>query len=270
MNLTSATNPSVKQAIRLRAHRERRETGLFLIEGAREVDAAIEAGVEIETLFVAPGISVTAPGGSATHRTRTLEVTDEVFAKMSYRENPDGVLAIARCFDLSLQPPQDGDALVLVADRIEKPGNLGAMIRTASAVGASAVIACDPATDVFNPNVVRASVGTLFSTPVRAAPADEVRAWLRAHSIATVVTSPAAEMSLWDLRAPSRCAVVIGAEHDGVDDAWVGAADHLVHIPMRGAPDSLNAAMSAGIVLYEIARQRALANVDDATPSRAH
>lgn len=257
MNVSSATNPAVKQALRLRAHRERRETGLFLIEGQREVLAAIEAGIEIETLFRAPDVSVHAPAGSATQRTRTLDVTDEVFAKISYRENPDGVLAIARCFDLTLQPPQDGDALILIADRIEKPGNLGAMIRTASAAGASAVIACDPVTDVFNPNVVRASVGTLFSTPVHAAPANEVRAWLRAHAIETVVTSPAAPTDLWALRAPTRCAVVIGAEHEGVDDAWLEAADHLVRIPMRGAPDSLNAAMSAGIVLYEIARQRA-------------
>lgn len=250
MNVTSVTNPSVKQALRLRAHRERRETGLFLIEGAREVRAALDANLEIETLFRAPGTSLSDP------RARTLDVSDDVFAKISYRENPDGVLAIARCFDVALRAPQDGGALILIADRIEKPGNLGAMIRTASAVGASAVIACDPVTDVFNPNVVRASVGTLFSTPVHVAPADEVRAWLRAHTIETVVTTPAGPTGLWDLRAPPRCAVVIGAEHDGVDEAWVTAADHLVHIPMRGAPDSLNAAMSAGIVLYEIARQR--------------
>lgn len=247
MRISSASNPSVKQAIKLREHRARRESGLFLIEGERELRSAVSAGVEIDTLFhvaAAPD----APGA------RTLEVTEAIFAKISYRENPDGVLAIARSFAVNLVDPPDGPVTILVADRIEKPGNLGAMLRTADATGAWVVVT-DPATDVFNPNVVRASVGTLFSTRVCVAPAEEVRAWLRANVISLIVTSPAGESDLFSWRAPDRCAVIIGAEHTGVDEAWLDAADGTVRIPMDGEADSLNASNSAAILLYEIKRQ---------------
>lgn len=249
MKVSSFTNPTVKQAIKLREHRERRDSGLFLIEGAREVGAAIDAGVEIETLFhvvAAPD----APGA------RNLEVTQEVFAKIGYRDDPEGVLAIARAFSTSLADPPTGPLTILVADHIEKPGNLGAMLRTADAVGAWVIVA-DPVTDVFNPNVVRASIGALFSTRVMVAVADDVRAWLIAHDIRTVVTSPAGSVELFSWGAPERCAVVIGAEDTGVDERWMTAADQIVSIPMKGAADSLNASTSAAVMLYEISRQSA-------------
>lgn len=252
MKISSGSNDRVKQAIALREPRERRGTGMFLIEGARELRAALAAGIDVDTIFhVGPRF----PDATGAH---PIEVTDEVFAKMSYRDNPDGFLAIARQFDTTLTDPPAGPLTILIADRIEKPGNLGAMLRTANGAGAWVVVT-DHVTDIFNPNVVRASVGTLFSTPVRVAAADDVRAWLRAHEIEVAVTSPAGTTDLFSWRAPERCAVVIGAEDVGVDDAWLVAADHTVSIPMRGSADSLNASTSAAIVLYEIARQKGAA-----------
>lgn len=247
MKVTSADNPAVKLAVRLRDQRERRATGRFLIEGEREIAAAVSGGIEIETIFRAPDATTDAPGA------RILDAGDAVLGKIGYR---GGSVAVAHTFDLALRDPPSGPLTVLVADRIEKPGNLGAMLRTADATGAWVLVA-DAVVDVFNPNVVRASVGTLFTGRVSAGTGEEIRAWLRTHGISLVAASPAGETALWDWRAPERCAVVIGAEDTGVGDDWLAAADHRVAIPMQGAADSLNAATSAAIVLYEIARARA-------------
>ena len=182
------------------------------------------------------------------------------FRKASYRDRPEGLLGVARQFPTGLEGLQPGpDPLLLVAEAIEKPGNLGTMLRTAEAAGAAAVVVCDPATDPFNPNVVRASLGTLFSLPLVVADTTAAIAGLRRLGIRTVATTPGASTPHWEADLTGPVAVVVGSEQYGLSAAWLAAADRQVLIPMPGSVDSLNAAMAAGIVLFEAVRQRAVA-----------
>ncbi|HKE76288.1 MAG TPA: RNA methyltransferase [Acidimicrobiales bacterium] len=260
--ITSTSNPRVQAVVRLRKRRGREAAGLFLVEGRREVERAVAAGVGIEALYMCPELGGTAPeAGAAADPT---EVSAAVFAKLSYREGPDGVLAVARAFptDLGrLAPP--ADALVLVVAGLEKPGNLGAVVRSAAAAGAYAVVAADPVTDVFNPNTVRASQGALFSLPVAVGEAAEVRTWLDRHHVPAYAAGPkGSSLAPWDLPLAAAAALVVGAEDRGLDDAWFDHAAAPVSIPMPGARqgvDSLNAASAAAVLLFEAVRQRAAA-----------
>jgi TrmH family RNA methyltransferase len=252
--ITSTSNPRVQAVVRLRKRRGREAAGLFLVEGRREVARAVEAGVGIETLYVCPELGAAADAGAT-------EVSAAVFARMSYREGPDGVLAVARAFptDLGrLDPP--ADALVLVVAGLEKPGNLGAVVRSAAAAGAFAVVAADPVTDVFNPNTVRASQGALFALPLAVGDAPEVRRWLDAHHIPAYAAGPGgSSLAPWDLPLAAAAALVVGAEDRGLDDAWFDHAAAPVSIPMPGRArgvDSLNAANAAAVLLFEAVRQR--------------
>ena len=186
-----------------------------------------------------------------------FELTKETFAKVAYRERPDGLLAVAPQWkralnDLELRDP----SFLLVVEAIEKPGNLGTILRSADAAGCDAVIVCDPVTDIFNPNVVRASTGVLFSVPLVVEESTRVQAWLREKKIRTVATTPAAEKiySDADLRGP--LAVVMGSEQYGLSQFWLENCDLPVRIPMAGQADSLNVAMATIITLFEAVRQR--------------
>ena len=253
--ITSPTNPRVKAFAALKKARDRRETGLFLIEGRREVDRALTAGVEIEQILLCPSLlgPLATPldfGGE------TLELGESAFAKVALSQNPAGIIAVARQFDTSLAHIDPGPyPLLLVVERIEKPGNLGAMLRTADAAGVDAVLVADPVSDVFNPNVVRASQGALFSVPLAVTSTAEIIAWLRAREIVVVGGYPEATAELWesDLTAPT--AMLVGAEDAGISAVWEGLATP-VRIPMAGIGDSLNASVSAGILLFEAFRQR--------------
>lgn len=261
LTLTSVANRRVKDLVRLRTRRARDEHGVTLVEGHDELRLALRAGVVPRTLYWAPGLVTPARRGVvdelADAGVPVVAVSDAVFAKIAYRESPDGLLAVAPApgrplGELTLRP----DALVLVCEGIEKPGNLGAMLRTAEAFGVDAVVAASPVTDFGNPNVVRASKGTVFSVPVAAARSAEVLGWLRAHDLAVVVTTPQGDAALaaTDLTGPT--AVVVGAESTGVTDLWLEQADARVVIPMRGRVNSLNAAAAAALALYEAQRQR--------------
>jgi len=179
------------------------------------------------------------------------------YAKVSYRDSPDGFLAVVpdptRSLD-ALELPDD--ALVLVVEGIEKPGNLGAMLRTAEAAGVHAVVAASPVTDWANPNVVRASKGTLFAVPVANAPTDEVVVWLRGRRTAIVVATPEADRLVTEVDLTGRVALVVGTEHEGVTEAFKAAADHLVKLPMAGRINSLNVSTAAAVTIYEAIRQR--------------
>ncbi|MDN5861068.1 MAG: RNA methyltransferase [Pseudonocardia sp.] len=262
ITLTSVANPRVKDLVRLRTRRARDEAGVTLVEGHDELRLALRAGVVPRTLYWAPGIVTPERCGVvdelAARGVSVVGVSDAVFAKIAYRESPDGLLAVADApgrplADLVLRP----DPLVLVGEGIEKPGNLGAMLRTAEAFGVDAVVAASPATDLGNPNVVRASKGTVFAVPVAAAASQDVLAWLRDRGLAVVVTTPAGDAAIGatDLTGPT--AIVVGAESAGVTDLWLRAADARVVIPMRGRVNSLNAATAAALALYEADRQRA-------------
>lgn len=251
--ISAVTNPRVKSIVRLRNRRERDETRAFVIEGVAEVRKALDSYVECLELFATEDVPEELLTDAEDLGVRTFRTSNEAFDKMAYRST--GALLVARHFDISLEHMPAG-SLFLVSEAIEKPGNLGTMIRTAEGAGADGVIICDPTTDVFNPNVVRASIGTVLWMPIAVATRSEITAWCERHGIQTVAASPEAETryDLSDLRPPT--AIVVGAEHDGLSPEWVDSADLTVRIPMLGNGDSLNAAASAAVMLYETVRQR--------------
>ena len=241
--ISSTDNPRVKDVLRLRAGRERRRAGLFVAEGPREVERALAAGLTVTAIYHAPELLPDWPHGGE-------EVTARVLAKMSYRAEPEGVLAIV---ETPVATVPAGATLVLVAVGIEKPGNLGALARSADAAGADALVVADAATDPWNPNAIRASTGAVFTLPVVEATFDDVRA-LPLQKIAAVVAAPTTHTAA-DLRAPT--ALLVGAEDAGLDERWREAADLLVSIPMHPrSVDSLNASTAAAILLFEAVRQR--------------
>ncbi len=253
--ITSKTNPKIKNLVRLQKAAERREQGRILIEGQREIERAQACGFQIEQLYVCepllrtPYINIEA----ATVET----VTEEVFDKIAYREGSDGLLAVAKPKYNKLDEfkPRK-DALIIVLETVEKPGNLGAVMRTADAAGVDAVIIADPATDLFNPNAIRASIGCIFSVPVYACSTDECIAWLKKNGITIYCTYLRASIDYLDADFTKASALVMGTEATGISDAWVEAADQNIIIPMRGIADSLNVSVTTAIVTFEAIRQR--------------
>jgi RNA methyltransferase, TrmH family len=240
--ITSVENPRVKEVLRLRKSRERRRSGLFVAEGRREVERAAAAGLRIVASYCDPQV-LEWPGAE--------EVGPRVLARMAYRSEPEGVLAIVEAPQRDL--PRDGD-LYLVSVGIEKPGNLGAMARSAEAAGAAALIVADEQADIWNPNAIRASTGAVFTLPVIEATLDELEG-LDVRLVAAAVDAETPYTSA-DLRAP--VALIVGAEDAGLDERWRAAADLSVAIPMHGrTADSLNAATAAAVLLFEAVRQRA-------------
>jgi len=240
--ITSVDNPRVKDVVRLRTGRERRRSGLFVAEGRREVERAVAAGLNVVATYFAPAL-IDWPNGE--------EVSERVLAKMAYRAEPEGVLAVVEAPRREL--PANG-TLYLAAVAIEKPGNLGAIARTAAAAGVDALLIAEAQADPWNPNAIRASTGAVFSLPVVEATLHEVRA-LPAELVATA-TGATTEYTDADLTGP--VTVAVGAEDTGLPRPWLDAATHNVTIPLApGATDSLNAATAAAIVLFEARRQRA-------------
>jgi TrmH family RNA methyltransferase len=257
VDLTSTTNPRVKAVVRLRTRRARAEAGVTLVEGHDELRLALDAGVRPSEVFWAPSLvrepDLLDDAGSA----RITSVSREVFGKIAYRESPDGWLAVVPAPERPLSEIALGARpLVLVAEGMEKPGNVGAMLRTAEACGADAVVAASAGTDFGNPNVVRASKGTVFAVPVAAADSGEVLAWLRRHGLRIADTTPAGTTRLDGATLDGPVALVVGTEATGVTDLWLDGADETVVIPMRGTVNSLNAATAAALALYEATRQR--------------
>lgn len=262
--ITSLQNPRIKQLVKLRDRRPRDEAGVFLVEGYRQIRRALEKNIRLTELYISPewylgenepALVAQAQAAGA----QVFELTKEAFAKVAYRERPDGLLAVAPQWKRSLTDivtPAGKPPFLLVVEAIEKPGNLGTILRSADAAGVDALIVCDPVTDLFNPNVVRASTGVLFSVPVVIASSEEVREWLRAKAIRSVATTPSATdlYTATDLRGP--LAIVMGSEQYGLSDYWLKEADNRVVIPMAGQADSLNVAMATIITLFEAVRQR--------------
>ncbi len=269
--ITSAANPRLKSLVALRRRRVRVESGTTLVEGFEELRLALEAGVVPSVAYLCPELfSPSArPSGPPANRQEGLvarlrsegveliRLSRAVFEKVAYREGPDGLIAVVQNPVRDISDLTTGaDDLVLVCQGIEKPGNLGAMLRTADAAGVDAVIAADPVTDWGNPNLVRASKGTVFALPVASAPTAEVLTWLRDNGFALVVTTPTTDIDYTGVDYTGRVAIAVGAEKHGADDVLLAAADHRVRIPMAGRADSLNVAASAAIVVYEAVRQR--------------
>ena len=261
----------MKAVVRLRDRRGRDRDPRVLIEGYRALRRAHEAGYPIDELYVCEALfqgdnepaliaAVAAAGATVFH------TTEAVFRKMAYRDRPEGLLGIGpqrplslASFDAAVAGPSP--PLFLVTEAIEKPGNLGTMLRSADAAGVTGLVICDPCTDIYNPNVVRASTGNLFT--VRLAVADSAAAitWLRARDIAILAASPHAEALLWDVDLTGPLAIVVGAEQTGLSARWMTAADIRVRLPMQGVADSLNVATATAIFLYEVVRQRLAAGL---------
>jgi TrmH family RNA methyltransferase len=260
--ISSLQNPRVKQLVKLRDRRPRDEAGVFLVEGYREIRRALEKAVPLAELYYSPEwfLGENEPALIAQARAagaQVFELAKDTFAKVAYRERPDGLLAVAPQWRRTLaELTLPATPFLLVVEAIEKPGNLGTILRSADAAGCDAVIVCDPVTDIFNPNVVRASTGVLFSVPLVVAESAQVHAWLQAKGIRTIATTPAAATlyTAADLRGP--LAVVMGSEQYGLSEFWLKNADLPVRIPMAGQADSLNVAMATIITLFEAVRQR--------------
>ena len=252
--ITSVDNPRVRDAARLRKSRERRRLGLFIAEGPRELARAVGAGLVVREIFHAPellpGWTLGAPPDTPAADAHVEEVSERVLAKLSYRADPEGVLAVVEVPQREL--PSDGTLLV-VAVGIEKPGNLGAMARTADGAGADGLLVADAVSDPWNPNAIRASTGAVFTLPVVAATRTEV-ARLPHRRIGAVLGAGTAHTAV-DYTGPT--AFLIGAEDRGLSEEWQALAHECVEIPMRGrTADSLNASAAAAVLLFEAVRQR--------------
>ncbi|MEP6796644.1 MAG: TrmH family RNA methyltransferase [Lapillicoccus sp.] len=249
----------------LRRRRVREDEGVTLVDGYEELRLAVSAGVVPRLLLHCPELMLDPEvQGRLVDEVRAMGATTircarGVFEKVAYREGPDGFVAVVPAAGVALAelalPPAP---LVVVVESLEKPGNLGSVLRTADAAGVAAVIAADPATDWGNPNVVRASKGAVFSVPVAAAPLDEVLDWLRRSGFRLVATTPNTETLHTDVDYRGAVAIAVGTEKAGLTDAALAAADERVRIPLSGRVDSLNAGVSAAVVVYEAIRQRAL------------
>jgi TrmH family RNA methyltransferase len=256
--ITSLQNQQVKDVVRLGSIRERRIQNLFVIEGARELSLAIAGGFVIRSLFVCDGI-LSGVGEEMVRSTGfpVEKVSAEVFKKMAYREASDGIIAVAESRPLRLKDIRLSEQpFVIVLEAVEKPGNLGAILRTADAAHVDAIIVCDPKTDIYNPNVIRSSIGCVFTQQVVACTSEEAFGWLRQSHVNILAAELAASewYYLADFTKPS--AVVMGTEAGGLTGFWLGNADRRIKIPMRGRIDSLNVSVSTAVITFEAMRQR--------------
>ena len=267
--LTSPANPKIKYVVKLRTCAVREETGEMIVEGFRECRRALDNGYRPHAIFFCPELYLkneNEPELVADCEKAGAEAfccSKNAFLKMAYKDRPDGLLMVGphvakRLSDLRL-PPR---ALVIVTEAIEKPGNLGTILRSADAAHAAAVIVCDRTTDVHNPNVVRASTGTMFSVPIVEASSEEALAYLKAHGFKILAATPHAEKLHFEEDLTGNVALAVGAEQYGLTATWMDAADLRVRIPMLGLADSLNVSAATTILVYEAVRQRIAAGID--------
>jgi TrmH family RNA methyltransferase len=257
MDITSLQNPRVKHIVKLRDDkRQRKEDGLMLVEGYDEIQLARSAGFKPQTILSAPELVARQIGEV---EAESITVNRAVFEKMSYRDNPDGWLAVFPIPQTSLDDLKLGESpLIVVAESVEKPGNLGAILRTADAAHVDALLVCDPRVDIWNPNVVRASRGAVFSVPVVESENASAWEWLKRRGIRLLAATPSAEALYTDINLRGPLAIAVGTEDEGLTDFWMSRADLKIKIPMMGKVNSLNVSVSTALILYEAVRQRSL------------
>ena len=262
-SITSAQNPKIKDFLALQEKsRLRREKGLFVVEGRRELLHCLEAGFSPRTIFVCEEIlgagEMEAVLGAAGEGCTVFSVSANVYDRMAYRSGTEGVTAIMQARNLRLEQLRfrNEEPLIVVVEAVEKPGNLGAILRSADAAGADAVIVCDPLTDLYNPNLIRASIGAVFSVPMVAASSAETIEWLKSRCV-TIYTAQLQDSSwYYDCDMKKATAIVMGTEATGLTGIWREAANRHIRIPMLGKLDSLNVSVSAAVLLFEAVRQR--------------
>ncbi|MBO4769006.1 MAG: RNA methyltransferase [Bacteroidales bacterium] len=258
--ITSARNPRIKELLSLREKsRLRRESGLFVVEGAREFVRALRCGFVARSVFYCSqylkdnsiAAYIDSCGGTP------FEVSEDVYDRIALREGAEGVVAILKERRSTLEEITfKGAPLVIVLESVEKPGNIGAVLRTADAAGADAVIVCDPRTDLFNPNLIRASLGSAFSVRTVACTSEEAAAWLKANNISILTAQLQDSKPYYDTDMTRGVAIVMGTEDEGLSDFWRERSDAKIRIPMNGLMDSLNVSVSAAILCFEAVRQR--------------
>lgn len=265
LTIESPQNPRVKAAVKLRKRKVRKETGLTLVEGYREILRANESGWKFAELYFCPSLYLDSEADALVAKLRksvipVFQCSETAFRKMSYRDTPDGLMALSPRVGKTLAELELPDnPLLLIAENLEKPGNLGTILRTADAVGADAVVVCGNKTDINNPNVIRASIGTLFFMSIAEASTEETLQWLKKQGIRSIAAVPGAEREYTSAEMRGGTAIVVGAEDEGLSEKWMDGADRQVSLPMHGKNDSLNVATAAAILLYEAQRQRRFA-----------
>ena len=258
IKITSTQNPKIKSLLALEKPRERRKQCLFVVEGAKEVRLALEAGYKIGNIFFCEEILDPIDSRDLLKEDKLLvPVSKEVFDKIAIRESTGGILAVAeqkthRLADIKLSQ----DPLILILEAVEKPGNLGAILRTADAAGVDAVIICDPQTDFYNPNVIRSSVGCVFTKQIASATSAETIDWLKQKGITIYCTYLKASNPYHEVTYTQATAIVMGTEATGLSDVWVDNSSANIIIPMQGVIDSMNVSNAAAVVVFEAMRQR--------------
>ena len=254
--ITSAQNPKIKRLLDLQQKsQERRRSGLFVVEGRREIERCLNCGYQVDTLFWCPAIF--GDEQPQVEGARVIPVSADIYNKVAYRGGTEGVIAEVRMLqhtlaDLKLQERP----LVVVLESVEKPGNVGAILRSADAANVDAVIVCDPLTDLYNPNLIRASVGAFFSVPTVSCSSEECISWLKTNKIQILTAQLQDSYFYYETNMVVGTAIVMGTESTGLTDQWRQAADAHIRIPMLGIGDSLNVSVSAAVLMFEAVRQR--------------
>lgn len=255
--IKSPSNPKIKNAVKLRKASVSKKQKLILVEGEKEISLAIKGGFKIEELFYCSSFKRKADSGLGVYDKDITRVSKKVFEKISYRDRPDGFLALVKRREKALfEVKLSKDPLVIVLEGIEKPGNLGAILRTADAAGVDAVILNDSHIDIYNPNAIRSSIGTIFIKQVVDSSREETAKWLKENKIKMFATSKAGKKDYSKASYKKGAAFIMGSEHDGLSAAWKKTADEFIKIPMKGQASSLNLSVSTAVLVYEAISQR--------------
>lgn len=260
-NINSLDNIKIKQWSKLKSSRHRNESGQFLIDGVREIIEAQKAGIIIEQFIICPELFIGKNILADFPENKTVLTAAKVFNKLAYKENPDGYLAIAKTPDKTIGDIKITDKLLIILlETVEKPGNIGAIIRTAYAAGVNAIMLDNCPTDIYNPNIIRASEGKVFSVPVIKSNKEDVKKWLIKNKIKVFAAVTEASKEYWQADFSGRTAIVLGSEADGLSPFWREVADQNIIIPMKNGIDSLNVSVSAALLMFEAVRQRTKTN----------
>ncbi len=260
--ITSVQNNLIKQVVGLRDVKERRASGLSLIDGVREIERALSSAVLIKQVLYCRKMFSTHHEEDALvqvmkAKIETIEVDERVFAKIAFGERGEGLLAVIQTPQLDLaQLKLSKNPLVVVLESVEKPGNLGAILRSCDGAGVDAVLVCDPKTDIYNPNVIRASTGIVFTLPVVADSTTHIIQFLKQHGITSFAATPHAQCNFTQANFKQPTALVLGSEDKGLSEAWISQANQQIVIPMLGKADSLNVSVTCALLVYEALRQR--------------
>ncbi len=258
--IASLSNPKVKNLIRLGKGRGKDRKEAFVFEGVKEIELALEAGIEVHSFFYCADIvdqDLLDAFVARIDSEKVFEITPAIFSRVAYRESTGGMLVVGKSKYLTLEELNlSSNPVVLVLESVEKPGNLGGILRTADAAGVDVVLICDPLTDLYNPNIIRSSLGTIFTKQVVACTNDEAIKWLKEREIKIFATDLNTDRDYQQADYSIPCAIVMGTEHDGLSKQWLHAADRRIKIPMKGKIDSMNVSTAAAVLVFEVLRQR--------------